>query len=76
MGLPSVTTKDGRRVEIPYATKERPNCRRVITSLCRERGITLGELWAHVQEHPARYSVGLRKQCRLMVWEEYEESGR
>jgi hypothetical protein len=68
--------RTGRRIEMPYALKERPHCRRAILQMCRDRGLTLTELLAEVHAYRVLLSDGLTKQLRKMVYEDYENEQR
>jgi hypothetical protein len=70
MGLPYIRTADGTKVQLSHATRERPLVRQAIERLCRERGLSLGQLWALIQSRRLSVSDGIRKQCRKMVAEQ------
>jgi hypothetical protein len=58
---------------MPYATKERPKCRKVLAKLCQERGQSIVELWERIRNHRHRFSDSVRSQCRLMVYQYWRE---
>jgi hypothetical protein len=68
-----VTTDENDRpvkVEMPFALKERPRCRRVIENLCKQYGCTVLNLKETLRDNYAVLVGGLRKQLKLMVYEE------
>jgi hypothetical protein len=74
--LPYIVTRSGRKVEMPYATKERPRCRDTILALCKQHGVTVSALWEMIQTHHVIVVPSLKKQCRKMVWEQWQQHER
>jgi hypothetical protein len=68
-GLPYIVTDSGRKVEMPFATKERPRCRQTILALCNRHQVTVTELWDLIQAGRIPAVSSLKKQCKRMVWE-------
>jgi hypothetical protein len=71
MPLPTITLKSELTVEVTDTTKERPRCRRAILALCRKLGLTAAQLLERVKAGGLHATAGMKKQLRLMAWEDY-----
>jgi hypothetical protein len=66
MALPSYVNRFGVKVEMPYATKERPRCRKVIEQFCRQHGLTVVDMLDQLKKE--RHVIVYEEGTRRTVW--------